>query len=333
MTLAKVAAIAGVSVSTASKAFSGSREISDETREIVYEAAKKCGCYEKYKKQRYDRRVFAVVIPETESEYYHKFALALEKLIEKNGDIMLMSSSHFNDERTRELFRYYTEFCRVDGIITVGSTRLIDNAENFPAVAIGRVCGGVEAIGHDIRPGISAAFDLLLKYGHERIGFIGEGLTVEKEAIVLEEAEKHGVFMRSGYIHRSDKRFAEAGCEGFRAFAELDEPPSAVICAYDYIALGVIDEAHRRGMKIPEDLSVIGMDNIGFTALDNISLTTVSTDVDKLCEAALSRLYDRFKSRIPSKNKRLDTARLIPSELIIRGSVSYVGKGSYRNKA
>ena len=322
MTLAKVAAVAGVSVSTASKAFSGSREISDETRELVYAAAKKCGCYEKYKKDRYDRRVFAVVIPEIKSEYYHKFALSLEEKIEKNGDVMLISASHFDESRVKELFRYYTEFCRVDGIIIIGDTRLIENPENFPAVAIGKNCGGgIETVESDTENGISEAFDLLVKYGHEKVGFIGENLTVEKETMVLKEAERHGIYMRKDYVFRSGKRFAEAGSEGLCAFEELDEPPTAVVCAYDYIALGVIEEAHRRGLSVPGDISVIGMDNIGFTAMENISLTTVSTDIEKLCEVAVAKLSERLAGRFTAKKNKPDS-KFIPSKLIVRGSVA-----------
>ena len=85
MTLGKLAGIAGVSVSTASKAFSGSNEISEATREMIFELARKYGCFDKYYKNKYESTVFAVIAPEINSEHYYKLIIAIQKHVEAVG--------------------------------------------------------------------------------------------------------------------------------------------------------------------------------------------------------------------------------------------------------
>ena len=90
MTLEKLAKICGVSIGTVSKAFSGSKEISLKTKEKIFETAKKHGCYEKYAKIKFSKKVVAVIVPEFKSAYYVDIAVYLEEELKNKGFLTLI---------------------------------------------------------------------------------------------------------------------------------------------------------------------------------------------------------------------------------------------------
>lgn len=326
MTLGKLAGIAGVSVSTASKAFSGSNEISEATREMIFELARKYGCFDKYYKNKYESTVFAVIAPEINSEHYYKLIIAIQKHVEAVGGTLLISTSNFSSERTKELFRYYTEFCKVDGIIVIGRANLIENPENFPVVVIGEnKVKGITRINYSCKSALNDAVELLVNNGHERIAFAGEALTVSKQELFVETMSKYGLYMRDEYLQCSEgSRFEQAGRECAKRLLQCKTMPTAIVCAYDYIALGVMEELNNNGIKVPEDVSIIGMDNINITSMHGISLTSISYNAEKLGECAINLLQKKMKNGYYSAiaKHRMDEDISIECELVIRDSVA-----------
>ena len=119
MTLAKIAKLANVAVSTVSKAFSDSPEISKETKEQIMKIAKETGCYEKYYKPKYNKKLIAVICPEVQGVHYTQMATYLEKRITQRGGTMLLSVSNFSPEKKAELIDYYIKYAHAEGIIVV----------------------------------------------------------------------------------------------------------------------------------------------------------------------------------------------------------------------
>lgn len=327
MTLAKLAIEAGVSVSTVSKAFSGSREISDCTREHIFDTAKRLGCYDKYRKLKYEKAVFAIILPEIKSEYYHRLAITFEEKIAALGGTTLISSSGFDAEKNRELFRYYSEFCKVDGIIIFGDISLIDNSESFPAVAITTksTSNDFGCININLESGLTEAIKELQKKGHSRIAFAGEPLTNEKKALFIKCMNICGLYVRDDYIFVSDKRFGEAGRDCFDAFFGHNcatDCPTAVVCGYDYIALGLIEASREHNMLIPQDFSVIGIDNIGFSARSDISLSSIEVNQDEICNAVLTMLHDKMQNKYTHCGECIT----VPTRFVCRNSIGKADK-------
>ena len=99
MNLNTLAKLCGVSAATVSKAFSGSEEISEDTRNKIFEIAKQHGVYDRYNKNKYDKKVIAVICPELNSDYYNKYVTLLDKEITALGGIMTVSVSNFDADR------------------------------------------------------------------------------------------------------------------------------------------------------------------------------------------------------------------------------------------
>ena len=102
MNLSKLAKICGVSVSTVSKVFSESSEISEETKQRVIAAAKEHGCFEKYFKPKYKKRLIAIICPEVLGIHYSEMITYMEEIISAAGDTMIVSVGNFSKEKQDE---------------------------------------------------------------------------------------------------------------------------------------------------------------------------------------------------------------------------------------
>ena len=130
MNLNTIAKLAGVSVSTVSKAFSGSEEISMQTKEHIFKIARENGCFEKYSKNKYERKVIGVVCPEISSDYYANILAVLNRVITAQGGVMISAVSDFSAEKEEELFTYFSVYAKVNGIILIGLKTKLNNSIN-----------------------------------------------------------------------------------------------------------------------------------------------------------------------------------------------------------
>ena len=183
MTIDKLAKLANVAQSTVSKAFSGSPEISEKTRERIFQIAKEHGCFDKYNKKKFKKRVIAVICPEIESEHYSSLVKHLMKHTEERDAIMALSITGFDPEKENELYTYYSCYCRIDGIIVIDPCRKYSNDAMLPTVYISSDGSHKEA--DNLHFSLEKAmYDILLtlkKLGHTHIGFAGEPLTPSEQ--------------------------------------------------------------------------------------------------------------------------------------------------------
>ena len=323
MTLSKLARLTNVSVSTVSKAFSGSREVSAETRNLIFDAARRCGCFEKYYKGRYAKRVIAVICPEIKSEFYAGYVTCLEHLIRAHGATMLLSLTNFDMQAELDSINYYRCFAKADGIIVIGSLDQVRAAEGIPTVGITSVQtkrDGMDCIYIDFEYAMYEAIAHLIESGHRKIAFIGERLTQQKQEVFLKYMQRHKLPVPEKYIVTAEKRFEAAGIEAMARLLSLPDPPTAVIAAYDYIALGAISYLHGQGLSVPEDVSMIGMDNIGVLDNENIALTSIRTDYQRTSELAMQYLTEKMDAPYLTKARSV----VVRSELVKRDSVKRI---------
>jgi len=315
MSLKKIAELSGVSVSTVSKSFSGSDEISKETKEKVIDAAKKLGCYEKYMKEKYPEKIIAVICPEINSECYSSVLSCLDEEITKRNAVMTISQYNFEAERAERLFKYYSLFKKVDGIITF-SKRPEGEMTDIPAVLFGGRDDYLDSVEQDNTKAIDETVKYLKETGHKKIAFIGEELTKGKKIKFIDSMKANGMAVMDKYVICEKKRFYDAGYEGMEHFFSKGDIPDAVVAAYDYIAIGAIRAIKAHGLKVPEDISVIGMDNISACEDLDVPLTTITGKNEEVSRVAVDMLFERFKNNY-SKRKSVK----IEMELIKRKSV------------
>ena len=319
MNLSMIANLAGVSVSTASKAFAGSREISEETRERIFQIARENGCFDKYIKNKYEKKVIAVIYPELRGGFYTDVLSILDELIYKRGGIMISSVCNFSAEREKELYTYYSAYAKVDGIIVVGMHDAINNSINIPLVAMlsSVKCPHADTISSQLVNSIEEAVTYLKKLGHTRIGFAGESLTKSKQEAYKKAMHRAGMVVHPSDVKVSAKRFEEAGMEVMEEWLAQKNMPSAVLAAYDHIAIGLIKCARNHGMHIPEDLSVIGMDDIPIVPFMDTSISSINMHIQEACNLAVDVIFKKMENQYYAMRDDV----IIKSQLIIRDSV------------
>ena len=292
MTLSKLARLANVSVSTASKAFSMSNEVNAETREMIFAVAKEHGCFKKFFNAKYPKPVIAIICPEFSGGHYPDYLCALHKYLSEENCEVCVATTNFSAERTNELIAYYDKYSDVDGIICIGGKCSATNDCQVPIVNIDS--GASADIMSDLRPAMMAVAAHLLKNGITSVGFIGEPLTQGKRRLFCEIMEQSGIGANECLIVSSSKRFYEGGYEAMEQLLASGEPPRAVVCAYDCMAMGAMQSIARHGLRIPEDIAVLGMDNIAGTPYLNPPLASISCNEDKVCRLACQMLLDKI---------------------------------------
>lgn len=146
----------------------------------------------------------------------------------------------------------------------------------------------------DNRAGVVAALDHLIALGHERIAFIGGrplGDIRERQTGFVEHLEERGIQVPDEYIKPATNDPA-GGDMALRGLLELKTPPTAVICSTDHLATGVLHAAAELELRVPDDLSVIGFDDIPLASFTVPSLTTVRMPVAEMTAAAARLAMD-----------------------------------------
>jgi len=315
MTEKELARLAGVSPSTVSKAFSDAKDVSESTKEKIFKIAREYGCFGKYHKGKYTKRVIAIICPELISGHYGMLTDTLRTILEKNGCIAVISSFDFNFRKQAELIEYYASYLKVDGIFVFHMYNAPKKGYEIPIIGLySDGNDGIDEISLDFRTPIKEAIDRLYGLGHRSFAFLGEELTQPKAQYFRAALEDYGDV--SSYVFTSKHRFEQAGEDGVEALMKDFPKVTALVCAYDYIAIGAIKELQNRGLKIPEDVSVLGTDNLSigrYTELSSIDATP-----REVCLTA----WDLMEKKLENKFFKSLQKIVIKGSVIFRRSVS-----------
>ena len=320
MTLERIAELAGTSISTVSKAFAGSREISAYTKERIFAIAKETGCFEKYYKQPPSRPLIGLLFPEVESEYYARAIGMLEHEITARGADAVVVFSHFDPEDTARLFSELAYRIKADGVILAGSGMLIKNPDEIPLVSYSSAPScpmNADKVTVDMQGGILELVRLLKEYGYRRIGFIGERLTGGTLATLKEAIRSHGLHVYQKYIVETDARFTDAGAQGFEELVRRGDLPEVIVAAYDYIAYGAMKQARLGGYRIPDDISFVGIDDLSTAEYIETPLTSLHTHVEDVTKTLVDLVFKRIENRHHRERREIT----IPVTICLRSSL------------
>ncbi len=297
MNLTTLASLAGVSVSTVSKAFSGSSEISEETKEKIFALARQHDCFDRYNKNKFSKRVIAVLVPELRSSFYANVTTRLYEEITALGGVMICSSYEFSEERKAELFHYFASYCKADGILIVGACKRLKNPFHVPAVALfaEEKNPHIDTVPEPLYPAIEDAVLHFKANGHQNIGYAGETFTANTQKQFRAALRRAGIPVQERLIKTSPLRFEEAGIQIAEEWLAEGTLPTAVFAAYDNIAIGVIKALSRHGISVPEQVSVVGIDNISVGSYLQTSLSTIGTHTPEICHYAVELLMKKLE--------------------------------------
>ncbi len=319
MTIKKLSALAGVSPATVSKAFNGAKDIGEKTREKIFALAKQYNCYEKYNKVKYPKKVVAVICPEVESEFYANLVSYIKKCLNKLGIIMVLSISEFSAEKERELISYHLSCKNADGILVLGAHSKIKYNKDVPIVDI---CSSpkiqeIDCVNMDLSSAISDAVLFFKNNGHKDIGYIGEKLTNRRKEYFEQALLSHNLEINPDFIVVSEKRFNQAGYSAMQKIYSLEKKPTAILCAYDYIALGAMDCISDHNESVPENFSIIGIDDISFSSNSNVNLSSIKPNIEEICNIAIDLLVKKIREKTYLVRQSIN----VRGELVNRASV------------
>lgn len=298
MKIKNLADLAGVSPSTVSKAFSGSHEVSEATRERIFALAREHGVFEKYDKNRFCKRVIAVICPEINSDYYNSVVTQFKKEIESRGGIMLLSVNDFFFDKLEEMYTYYTAYAKVDGVILFSPhLRSIDpGVLLIPTVCYTQGSSSVmtDTVKVDTKGALLDAVLDLKRKGHTKIGFAGDPLTRGRQRDFCDVMHEVGLSVYERYIKTSDARFEKAGVQMIQEWLREGDMPTAVIAAYDYIAIGMMRALHEAGLRVPEDMALVGYDDIPHASYFTPTLSSIRTPIEESCRATVDLIMKKI---------------------------------------
>jgi DNA-binding LacI/PurR family transcriptional regulator len=308
VTMQDIARESAVSQSTVSRVLNDtatSVPIAAETRERVLEAADRLG----YRPNPLARglrgartMLLGVIIREISDPFFATAVEAVSVRARERGYNVVLGSAHSEAHEAIELHAVLeTRHC--DGIIVLGDMRdqprLLDDlaASRVPVVALwtGSAIPGIDTVNVDNRAGVAMGIDHLHALGHRRIGFIGEsphGDVLEREAAFVQRLTELGVAVDKELIVPAVTD-PGAGADAFRRLFSSPQPPTAVVTATDNLAIGVLHAAYGLRLAIPEQVSVVGFDDIPLAAFAAPPLTTVHNPVSEMANLAVDLAIDR----------------------------------------
>jgi len=346
-TILDVAERSGFSKSTVSLAMQSSKLIKEETRNRVLEAARELGYHPNMVARTLKTGVahaIGLIIPDLLNPYFTDFTQQVENHLLAAGVDMMLSSTNQKAESNRGCIDRMIQR-RLDGIIMFvisldGLTEYLLELRShyFPCVLIGppRRDTGIDSIFIDMEPGTYKAIRHLTALGHRRIGFIRGRVP---QVYILGRVRGFKRALADSGIAIRDELVIDCGFkieDGYKAAKQLlrkESPPTAIFALNDLLALGAIRAAKELGLNIPDDVSIVGVDNVKLGRFAQTSLTTVAQPIEDIAKMAVDLLLRRVKEEEWDKVEQID----LKSKLIIRESTGICKSGrlpaeSYQEK-
>lgn len=323
-----IAARAGVSQATVSRVLQGSERVSPDTRERVLSAMRETGYRPHAAAQAMKTRrshTIGVVVADITNPFYPELLNAIGGALEQAGQRMILWNSVGPGERSAvQAIREGS----VDGLLftTVvhGSAPLQEAlVHEEPVVLLHRGLDNVpcDQVVSDNIAGGRAVADYLIDAGHRRIGFLqGPALpstAVHRERGFRGQLAKRGVSMPEELVLSAVFAHDVARAHS-RTLLRRPSPPTAIFCANDLTAFGAIDGAVSLGLRVPEDVWIVGYDDIAMAGWDVFDLTTVRQPLSELANTAVRFLMERVADpSLPVRQKVYD------NQLVVRGSTAH----------
>jgi LacI family purine nucleotide synthesis repressor len=336
-TIKDVAKRAGVSTTTVSHVINKTRFVAEETRNAVWEAIKALH----YSPSAVARslkvnhtKTLGLLATSSEAPYFAEIIEAIENHCFAQGYTLILGNAH-NDLQKQRAYLSMMAQKRVDGLLVMCSEypddllQMLEENRNIPMVVMdwGASRGDfTDTVQDNAFQGGYLAGRYLIERGHRDIGAIPGQLERNtgggRHAGFLQAMQEAGIAVHAEWIVQGDFE-PESGYQAMQQILSQKQRPTAVFCGGDIMAMGAICAADEMGLRVPQDISVIGYDNVRNARYFTPALTTVHQPKAQLGEKALEMLLDR----ITSKREEPQTIEVQPS-LIERRSV---GDGPFRD--
>lgn len=321
----QVAKQAGVSIATVSRVLNNTSKVSEKTRHKVEKAIRELNYAPSMlgrNLRNSESRLLLVLIHTFSNPYYTEIINGIEDYaIENNYNILLCET---DDNLQREdIFLHMVRNKLADGIISMNPTVHVDKLKELSESHSIVLCSdyyedaNIPYIAIDNTEAAYRAVKYLITMGNKKIGLINfnENLLYAKQRrIGFEKAlNEFQLPICDEWIHYTDGLSFQDGVEAMRQMLRSKNRPTAVFIISDTLAIGAIKELHAQGIKVPQEMAIIGFDNIAFSSMTTPALTTVSQPKYQMGYRSAKMVIDRIQG-LPVENVIMDY------ELIIRES-------------
>ncbi len=332
-TILDVARAAGVSKSTVSNVIRGVAA-SPATRTRVLEAVARVGYRPNAVARNLVRRrttTVGILLGDLANPFYSELAKLVGQRLTENGYATTIGNTDGRSARERELIESLLEQ-RVAGILMLqfsGERSALNElrAQGVPVVVVSCWEERSDCVAVDDAAGVELGVRHLLELGHRRIAYLSSGLVEPKTDQARFEGYRSalagaGLVCAENLILRWEHpAYLRSGHDLIRELQRLlcgASPPTAFFVSNDLVAIDLIETLEQLGFEVPEELSVVGFDNIALAGLARVSLTTVAQPRDELARAAVEILLGRIEGSVMHPVRQV---RLAP-ELVKRGSTA-----------
>ncbi|MFZ2096511.1 MAG: LacI family DNA-binding transcriptional regulator [Anaerolineales bacterium] len=327
VTIVDVAAQARVSYATVSRVINNDVHVKKETRDRVLKTMQRLG----YVANRQARSLaggktnsIGVLVPDLGTGYIGEIIRGIDAELGLKDIDLILYTTHRTASKEAS---YVANLAKgmVDGLLLVLPRRPADfigtlTQRDFPFVLIDHQGIGLDcpAVGAANWQGGFTATEYLIKLGHRRIGFITGWMDL---GCALDRLDGYRSALRTNHIPEEPELIYEGtffqpdGFTGASTLLDLPNPPTAIFASNDVMAMGVIDAVRTRGLRVPENISLIGFDDIPQASMIHPALTTISQPLEKMGRVATQMLLELL-SQPRKKIGRIE----LPTELIIRES-------------
>ncbi|EGQ8443181.1 substrate-binding domain-containing protein [Vibrio cholerae] len=332
-TMKDIARLAGVSTSTVSHVINKSRFVSDEIAERVNNAAQQLNyapsaLARSLKMNR--TKTIGMLVTTSTNPFFGEVVKGVERSCYHQGYNLILCNTEGDNQRMKASINTLLQK-RVDGLLLMCSTlegERLDVFDRYPDIPIvvmdwGPILFASDKIQDNSLQGGYMAAKHLIECGHKEIGCI-TGPLIRHQAQMRYEGYKRalaeaGIAINPDWIVESDFE-CEGGYQAFEKLYERGKLPSALFVSNDMMAMGVIQAASQRGLRIPDDLSLIGYDDVHIAKFMTPALTTIHQPKYRLGKAAV----DTLLYRLENPDTTAQVVQLEPT-LVVRNSVRKLG--------
>jgi LacI family repressor for deo operon, udp, cdd, tsx, nupC, and nupG len=326
-TIKKVCELAGVSSATVSRALKNPQMVNKNTRERIFKAIDEAG---------YRPNVLAssiktgrsyslvVLVPNLANPFFSKIIQGIEQAAQEQGYSVLLGDTQGDPKREHE-YASMVLSNRADGLIHLDhSFPFSKNDEalalNIPMVS---VCERIVAekkypvVEIDNYSACRALASHLTSYGHKKFGVIAgqkeSQIYLDRLAGIKSILQEENITLDDSLIVGGEYTF-KAGASGAKALLSQATKPTAIFCFNDDIAIGAIHGITKLGLRVPEDVSVVGFDNIKVSAYINPSLTTIDQPANAMGRKAVEVVLQQIRNKPLQRDREIMPFRLLERE-------------------
>ncbi|KMW71662.1 transcriptional regulator [Photorhabdus luminescens subsp. luminescens] len=326
-TMKDVAEVAGVSTATVSRTLMNPEKVSSQTRQKVEQAVLAVGYYPNNLSRNLKRgesKTILVIVPNISDPFFTDVICGVEETAAQHGYLVLIGDCQ-HQRKQEHAFLNLIVTKQIDGLLLLGSNIPFDASKeeqkNLPPMVMANEFAPELELPTIHIDNLTAAFNAthyLQTLGHKRIACLSgpENIPICRYRLqgYIQALRRSGGTIREDYIVQGNFTH-ESGAKLTEQLLSLLDPPTAIFCHSDVMAIGVMWQAKRMGLKIPEDLSIIGFDNLSLAMYSDPPLTTVGQPRYQIGHKAMLLLLDQIQG-----HTTFGGSQLLESELIIRQS-------------